>query len=373
MSILVFNAGSSSLKFALFEENVPASIASGYIDWASGDRNHAELRYSSPLAKLTRSEVAVPDDHAATCCAIDALRAAKRALPQPWSPVDVIGHRVVHCGAEFSQSMLINDAVKKAITHWSKLAPLHNPPTMAVICAAEAALPDATEVAVFDTAFAAGMPPRAYLYPVPYEWHKEWGVRRFGFHGISHQYCVQRAAAMLGRDLKQLRIVSCHLGGGCSAVAVQGGLPVATTMGLTPLEGLMMGTRPGSIDAGVIIYLEEYCGMSLDRIHDALNHNSGLLGVSGVSPDIAKIEISAKQGNPRAQLALEMFADRVRAAIGSLTVTMGGVDVLLFTDRVGEKSPGVRAMICERLECLGLLLDPQRNAERQPDCDVATD
>jgi acetate kinase len=198
-------------------------------------------------------------------------------------------------------------------------------------------------------------------------------VRRFGFHGISHQYCAQRAADMLGRKLDDLRIVSCHLGGGCSAIAVQHGVPVATTMGFTPLEGLMMGTRPGSIDAGVIIYLEQCCGLSPEQINDALNHDSGLLGVSGVSPDIAKIEKSASEGNPRARLALEMFADRVRSAIGSLAVTMGGVDVLLFTDRVGESSPAVRAAICDRLDCLGLRLDAGRNAECQPDADLSVE
>ena len=373
MSILVFNAGSSSLKFGLFEETSSETVASGYIDWASGDRNHAAFRFRGPDGEQTCTEAAVPDDHAATWCAIDALRALKRTLPCPWSPVEVIGHRVVHCGADFSKSVPIDGEVKDTIARWSKLAPLHNPPTMEVICAAEAALPEAMQVAVFDTAFAAQMPPRAYLYPVPYQWHKDWGVRRFGFHGISHQYVTQRAADMLGRDIKQLRIVSCHLGGGCSAVAVQGGVPVATTMGFTPLEGLMMGTRPGSIDAGVIIYLEQCCRLSPEQIHDALNHDSGLLGVSGVSPDIAKIEISAKQGNPRAQLALEMFADRVRSAIGSLTVTMGGVDVLLFTDRVGENSATVRAMICERLDCLGLRLDPRHNAECQPDADLSVE
>jgi acetate kinase len=371
MSILVFNAGSSSLKFGLFGDSSQESLASGYIDWANGDREHATLRFSAQNMKETRTEVAVPDDRAATCCAIDALRAARRNQPQPWTPVDVIGHRVVHCGAEFSESVLIDNKVKETITRWSRLAPLHNPPTMAAICAAETALPNVTQVAVFDTAFCARMPPRAYVYPVPYQWLADWGVRRFGFHGISHEYCSHRAADMLGRDLKQLRIVSCHLGGGCSAAAIQYGVPVASTTGFSPLEGLMMGTRPGSIDAGVVIYLEEYCGLSPEQIHDALTYHSGLLGVSGVSPDIAKIEVSAKQGNSRAQLALEIFADRVRSAIGALTVTMGGIDVLLFTDRVGEKSPGVRAMICERLECLGLRLDQDRNRECKPDCDVA--
>lgn len=372
MSILVFNAGSSSLKFGLFDNNSQESLASGYIDWAGGDRDHAELRFSTRSKKETSTEVAVPDDHSATRCAIDALEAARQSEPQPWAPIGVIGHRVVHSGAEVSESVLIDARVKEIISRWSQLAPLHNPPAMAAIRAAETILPNVPQVAVFDTAFCAKLPPRAYLYPVPYEWYTNWGVRRFGFHGISHQYCIQRAADILGRSLEQLRIVSCHLGGGCSAVAVQHGVPVATTMGFTTLDGLMMGTRPGSIDAGAVIYLEESCGLSSQQIHEALTYRSGLLGVSGVSPDIAQIEVAAKQGNTRAQLTLEMFADRVRSAIGALTVTMGGIDVLLFTDRVGENSPTARAMICERLECLGLRLDLRRNAECQPDCDVAT-
>jgi acetate kinase len=371
MSILVFNAGSSSLKFGLFEETSSETVASGYLDWASGDREHATLRLRGPDGVQTCSEAAVPDDRAATWCAIDSLRALKRTLAEPWSPIEATGHRVVHCGADFSESVRIDEHVKEAIARWAKLAPLHNPPAMAAITAAEDALPEATHVAVFDTAFCAGLPPRAYRYPVPLRWYEDWGVRRFGFHGISHKYCAERAAEMLGRKLEDLRIVSCHLGGGCSAIAVQGGVPVATTMGFTPLEGLMMGTRPGSIDAGVIIYLEECCGLTAGEIHDALNHESGLLGVSGVSPDIAEIEKASADGNQSAKLALEMFTDRVRSAIGSLTVTMGGIDVLLFTDRVGENSPGVRAMICQRLDCLGLRLDPRRNLELQPDADLS--
>lgn len=371
MSILVFNAGSSSLKFGLFEETSSETVVSGYIDWASGDRDRATLRLRGPDGKQTYTEVAVPDDRSATWCAINSLRDLKRTLPQPWSPIEVTGHRVVHCGADFSESVRINDEVKNAITRWVKLAPLHNPPAMAAIAAAEDALPDAAHVAVFDTAFCAALSPRAYMYPIPHRWYEDWGVRKFGFHGISHKYCTQRAADMLGRKLEDLRIVSCHLGGGCSAIAVQGGVPLATTMGFTPLEGLMMGTRPGSIDPGVIIFLEEYCGLTVAEIHDALNHESGLLGVSGVSPNIVEIENAAADGNKWAKLALEMFSDRVRSAIGSLTVTMGGIDVLLFTDRVGEDSPGVRAMICERLDCLGLRLDPRRNLELQPDADLS--
>jgi acetate kinase len=371
MSILVFNAGSSSLKFGLFEETSSETVASGYIDWANGNRDRATLRLRGPDGTQTCTEVAVPDDRAATWCAINSLRNLKQTLPRPWSPIEVTGHRVVHCGADFSESVRIDDKVKNAIERWAKLAPLHNPPAMAAIAAAEDALPDAVHVAVFDTAFCAALSQRAYMFPIPHRWYENWGVRKFGFHGISHKYCTQRAADMLGRKLEDLRIVSCHLGGGCSAIAVQGGVPLATTMGFTPLDGLMMGTRPGSIDPGVIIYLEECCGMTAAEIHDTLNYESGLLGVSGVSPNIVEIEKAAANGNNWATLALEMFCDRVRSAIASLTVTMGGIDVLLFTDRVGEGSPNIRAMICQQLDCLGLRLDPRRNLELQPDADLS--
>ncbi len=294
-----------------------------------------------------RCRVDVPDDYAAASCAIERLAEMAFADPERFTAIEVVGHRVVHGGSEFPDSVLIDHGVKEDMARLAELAPLHNPPALAAICAAEAALPDAAQVAVFDTAFYAHLPPKAYIYPVPYEWHVNWGVRRFGFHGISHQYCARRAADMLGRDLAQLRIVSCHLGGGCSATAVRGGVAIATTMGFTPMEGLMMGTRAGSVDPGILIYLLRSHGLTADEIDDALNCRSGLLGVSGVSADLAKVADSAEQGNHRARLAFDMFADRVRSAIGSLAVAMGGVDVLIFTDRVGENSAILRAAACE--------------------------
>jgi acetate kinase len=372
MSILVFNAGSSSLKFGLFGVGGEETLATGHIDWADGNRHAAELLLKAPAAGTVRLTVDVPDDRAATCCAIESL-AALSANGDPIATIDVVGHRVVHGGAEFPDGVLIDARVQAIIARLAELAPLHNPPALAAIRAAEAILPHAAQVAVFDTAFYAHLPPRAYVYPLPYEWYEKWGVRRFGFHGISQKYCTRRAAELLGCDLAQLRIVSCHLGGGASAVAVEGGRAVATTMGFTPLEGLMMGTRSGSIDPGILLHMQRCGGLTVDAIDDVLNHRSGLLGVSGLSPDFAHVEEAARQGNPRAELARQIFADRVRSTIGALAVTMGGVDVLIFTDRVGENSPGLRAAACRGLECLGLQLDPQRNAACQPDCDIAAE
>jgi acetate kinase len=372
MSILVFNAGSSSLKFGLFSDPACALLASGSIDWAGGDRHHALLawRTSEEMAAQSRT-VDVPDDAAAVRTAMEALAEAHPDGAHTLSAIQVVGHRVVHGGAEFPESVLIDDAVKQSIARWSELAPLHNPPALATICAAEAALPQARQVAVFDTAFFAHLPPRAHVYPLPYAWYADWGVRRFGFHGISHRYCAARAAEILRRDPAGLRIVNCHLGGGCSAAAIQGGAAVAMTMGFTPLDGLMMGTRPGSLDPGILIHVQRRHGLNADDLDAALNHGSGLWGVSGLSPDFSELERAAQQGHCRSRLAVEMFADRVRAAVGALAVSMGGVDVLAFTDRVGENSPTLRALACQGLECLGLRLDSARNAANRPDSDIA--
>jgi acetate kinase len=395
MSILVFNSGSSSLKFGLFEAETCRTLASGSIDWADGDRRRAVLTFHAEQGGEFRAAVDVPDDQTAVSCAIRTLAESNPAGAEPYTTIDVVGHRVVHGGGEFPGNVLIDERVKATIAGLAELAPLHNPPALGTICAAEAVLSGAAQVAVFDTAFFAHLPLRAQVYPVPYSWYADRGIRRFGFHGLSHQYCSQRAAEMVGRQgffddrtsdaeaetsrghdrtfpaTKKLRIVSCHLGGGCSAAAIQGGVAIAHTMGFTPMEGLMMGTRSGSVDPGVLIHLQRRYGLTVAELDDALNFRSGLLGVSGVSPDFAKVEEAAAAGNPRARLAVEMFADRVRSAIGSMAVTMGGVDVLIFTDRVGENSAVARAAACDGLECLGLQLDPQRNAACRPDADIA--
>ena len=365
MSILVINAGSTSLKFGLFDAEARESLVSGSIDWADGNRQGARflLRRGS---HEERSMVAVADDSAAAACAV-------RALTAEGDIITAVGHRVVHGGTEFRNSTLIDDKVEATISGLATLAPLHNPPALAAIRAVRGVLPRVPQVAVFDTAFFARLPARTYMYAQPYEWYEKFGVRRSGFHGISNSYCAGRAVELLGRDPSKLRLVTCHLGGGCSATAVRGGEPVTTTMGFTPLDGLMMGTRSGSVDPGMLIYLLRHCGLTVDDLDDALTHRSGLFGVSGVSSDLAQIEAAASQGNQRAQLAFEIFADRVRSAIGALAVTMGGLDALVFTDRIGENSPAMRAAVCDGLECLQVRLDSQRNATCRPDSDIATD
>jgi acetate kinase len=372
MSILVFNAGSTSLKFGLFSDPSCAQLVSGDIDWAGGDRHCARLtiRAAGAMAAQSRT-VDVPEDQAAVHCAIQALAENQTGGRQSLADIRVVGHRVVHGGAEFAASVLIDAAVRQRIAHWSELAPLHNPPALTAIAAAEAALPHARQVAVFDTAFFADLPSRTHVFPLPYAWYSDWGVRRFGFHGLSHQYCAGRAAEILQSGPDGLRIVNCHLGGGCSAAAIRGNVAVASTMGFSPLDGLMMATRPGSVDPGIFSHLARRHGLTADDLDAALNHASGLLGVSGISSDFAAVQRSAEQGNVRARLAVDMFADRVRAAVGALAVGMGGLDVLSFTDRVGENSPILRAMVCQGLECLGLQLDPLLNESNRPDSDIS--
>jgi acetate kinase len=248
------------------------------------------------------------------------------------------------------------------------LAPLHNPPALEALKLAEEALPGVPHVAVFDTAFFSRLPPVACIYPLPYEWYLQWGVRRFGFHGISHSYCADRASQMLGRNP---HLVICHLGNGCSASAVKDGKAIATTMGFTPMEGLMMGTRAGSVDPGLLLYLQRHRGLTVEQLDQALNMDSGLLGVSGVSSDYREVEAAARQGNGRARLALEMFADRVRSTIGALTATLGGIDALIFTAGIGEHSSSLRAAACAGLDCLGVRLDSDRNAACKADADIA--
>jgi acetate kinase len=277
---------------------------------------------------------------------------------------------VVH-GGQFTSSVRITPDIRSRISALADLAPLHNPPSLETLAAAEAELPSVPHVAVFDTAFHATLPPEARTYPVPANWTRDWGIRRYGFHGLSHAYCARRAAEMLGRPADELRLVICHLGHGCSASAVHGGRCVDTTMGFTPLEGLMMGTRSGSIDPSIVLHVQQHHGLTAEEVESALNRESGLLGVSDISADMRQVLASAREGHDQARLALGIYTRRVRQAIGALAVTMAGVDALVFTAGVGEHSGQVRASICTGLECLGLELDPQANAECRPDADVA--
>jgi acetate kinase len=331
VSILTLNAGSSTLKAAVYDDAAETRLAAATID-------------------------RVPDAHAFE----DALRALQAGAPGSIDKVRAVGHRVVHGGAELHESTIVNHHVRTAIERVTELAPLHNRPALAALELASDRFPDIPHVAAFDTAFFADLPERAVVYPVPWEWRAGWGVRRFGFHGLSHAYASERAAAVLGAAASEPRIVVLHLGNGCSGSAVVAGKPVATTMGFTPMEGLMMGTRSGSIDPGILIHMLR-SGVSADALDEQLNHDSGLLGVSGVSGDYREVLDAARSGNPRARLALDLYADRARAAVGALATAMGGLDALVFTAGIGENAPAMRAAIVDGLDFMGIAIDEGKN------------
>jgi acetate kinase len=368
MNILLLNAGSSSLKATLVQSTDGSTFAHGLADWAGSTTRY---HYTGPDAKDRREDVPWRGHAHAVRRFVSDLFHARPAALHDRSALAAVGHRVVH-GGPFTSSVRITPEVRSRIAALADLAPLHNPPSLEALAAAQAELPDLPHIAVFDTAFHATLPPEARTYPVPEHWTREWGIRRFGFHGLSHAYCSRRAAEMLGTSADDARLVICHLGHGCSASAVRGGRCIDTTMGFTPLEGLMMATRSGSIDPGILLYVQQRHGLTAGQVEAALNRESGLLGISGVSPDMRQVLAAARSGHERARLALAVYAHRVRQAIGALAVTMGGIDALVFTAGVGENSADIRESICDGLDCLGLDLDEQLNEARPPDADVSS-
>lgn len=371
MSILVINAGSSSLKFGLFDAEAQQTLATGLIDWRA-DPRQAELVIHPSGGEPIRSHESIADHRKAVLHAVSKLTSLPGAHGQAAHAITLVGHRVVHGGARFREPVRIDASVKAEIAKRTELAPLHNPAALGAIEAAESVLPNVPHVAAFDTSFFTTLEPRAYVYPAPYAWFTDWGIRRFGFHGISHAYCTGRAAELLNRRPSELRLIVCHLGNGCSASAVRAGRAVQTSMGLTPLEGLMMGTRSGSIDPSILFHVQQRRGLSAAQVDKALNHESGLLGISGVSSDYRQVKAAADKGNERAALALVMFADRIRATIGAYAVTLGGVDAVVFTAGIGEHAADLRAAVCEGLQALGLHLDAGRNTACSPDADIAS-
>jgi acetate kinase len=385
MNILVLNAGSSSFKSSLYQLDGERSIIdlavplwTGQIDWSSSQTTVLKIQKLADSVESTSSTVSVIEERSGTTRLADIeyllslLWSGKTQVINGIGEIDIVGHRVVHGGDKYSQPTLINPKVKAEIDRLSIFAPLHNPANLMGINAIESLSAHLPQLAVFDTAFHGNLPEVAYVYPVPYEWLEQ-GIRKYGFHGISHQYCAQRAAQLLGRDLTELRLISCHLGNGCSLAAIKFGQCIDTTMGFTPLDGLMMGTRCGSIDPGIILHLlreGEYTVAELDRV---LNSESGLLGVSGVSNDLREIDKAIELGSTRAKLALDIYIDRLAAKIAALLPNLGGVDALIFTAGVGENHAGIRAAVAAKLAFLGVEIDPTlNNLPIPPDCDLAT-
>ncbi|NUQ62536.1 MAG: acetate kinase [Pirellulales bacterium] len=369
--ILVINAGSSSVKFGVYEFDSLEPLGHGLLDWAGSTRpGRASLTLRPHGRPPLEAELEAPDYRSGVCEAVQRLGKAGM-VGANLSAVRAIGHRLIHGGEKIRAPVIIDRAMKETVRGFAHLAPLHIPAGLEAIEACEATMPDVLQVGLFDTAFFADIPPVAYLYPVPYSWYRDWGIRRFGFHGTSHAYCAGRAAEMLGRDSAGLRLVICHLGHGASATAVRGGVAVTNTMGYTPLEGFMMGTRSGTVDPGILLHVLRERGLSVEELDEALHKQSGLLGISGISSDFRRVEAAADDGHERAQLALGMYAYRVRAMVGALAVTLGGIDALVFTGGIGENSVRLRRDVCDGLECIGVRLDEERNRTAGPDEDIA--
>jgi len=370
MKVLVVNCGSSSLKYQLFNMQDESVLAKGLIERIGID---GVLTHQPADQDKVVIETSIPDHKVAIKLVVDALLDANHGVVKSMDEISSVGHRVVHGAEKFAKSVKIDDKVMKALEECSELAPLHNPANILGIQACEALMPGVPQVAVFDTAFHQTMPKFAYLYALPYEYYEKYGVRRYGFHGTSHKYVAQRAADMLGKDLKDVKIVTCHLGNGASVAAVNNGEVLDTSMGLTPLEGLVMGTRSGDMDPAIVKFIVEKEGISVKEMDNILNKKSGVLGVSGVSSDFRDIEGAANDGNERAQAALDMFAHRVRKYIGGYAAAMGGVDAVVFTAGLGENSISMRAEICKTLEFLGIKIDPAKNDVRGKETVISTD
>ncbi len=364
MRILVLNSGSSSQKTALYElgETLPpdpvAPIWEAHVEW--GERSTANATIT------TAGRASITHEYQAGTRG-DLVR---HLLPMLWSgptrvvaggaDIDVVGHRVVHGGPDYAQSVFVTPEVIADIQRFAAFAPAHNPENLEGIEAVARVMGNVPQVAVFDTAFHAHLPLAAAVYSGPYAWYER-GIRRYGFHGISHQYCAERAAKLLGRDLATLRLVTAHLGNGCSLAAIAGGRSVDTTMGFTPLDGLMMGSRSGALDPGILIYLQRTDGASADQLDSTLNHDAGLRGITGVSSDMREVLAARAMGNQRAALAFDMYVLSLRRYLGAMLAVLGGADALVFAGGVGEHAAEVRGSVCETLRFLGLALDPALN------------
>jgi acetate kinase len=366
MKILVCNSGSSSLKFGLFEADEELLLAEGNIDWTT---RPTRLVLRRPGRPEMREELHLREHSEA----VERIRAELQAGPSAplhdLQDLNAVGHRVVHGGRRFSAAVRITPEVKSAIGELSELAPLHNPASLEGILAIEQVLPSVPQVAVFDTAFHTTLPAAAQTYALPRTWRTEWGIHRYGFHGLSHAYCAGRAGEMLGHN--RSRFVVAHLGNGASVSAVRDGICVDTSMGFTPLEGEVMGTRSGSLDPGVLLYVLRRKGLTVEQLDHALNYESGLLGLSGISSDMRRI-LKEAPNSPDARLALEVYVHRLVQTIGAMAATLGGVDGLVFTAGVGENSAQVRELVCANLGHLGLELDATANAHCKPDADIAS-
>lgn len=358
-NILAINAGSSSLKFQLIEMPQETVVTKGLVERIGLNDGIFSISVNREKVTLTQD---IPDHGVAVQLLLDQL--INQGIIKSFDEIDGVGHRVVHGGESFSDSVLITPEVLKEIENVSELAPLHNPANVTGIKAFQEILPNVPHVAVFDTAFHQTMPESSYLYSLPYEYYEKYGIRKYGFHGTSHKYVTQKAAEMLGKPLEELRLISCHLGNGASIAAVQGGKSIDTSMGFTPLAGLTMGTRSGDVDPALIPYIMEKTGQSAEEVINVFNKKSGMLGITGFSSDLRDIEEAAKEGNDRAELALQVFANHIHKYIGSYAARMNGVDAIIFTAGIGENSSTIRERVLTGLEFMGVYWDKDLNEQR---------
>lgn len=371
MKILVLNSGSSSVKYQFIDAKDRSVLAKGVIDRVGmSDSVVTHERYDGDKVKISAE---VLDHQTAIEYVLAVLLSKNHGVIQDKSEIDAVGHRVVHGGETFSESVLIDDRVMDEIRENIELAPLHNPHNLRGIQAVLKHLPGTPQVAVFDTAFHQKMPPRAFLYGIPYLLYRRYKIRRYGFHGTSHFYVSQKVAELLGKPISELKIITAHLGNGCSMAAVDRGVSVDTTMGFTPLEGLLMGTRSGDLDPSIILHIVGREGLSLAEANTLLNKHSGLLGISGLTSDMREIVSEKKAGNRQADLAFQVFSYRVKKYIGAYAAAMGGLDALVFTGGIGENSPDVRAESCRDLGFLGIEVDEARNNSGEKDKPISSD
>jgi acetate kinase len=368
MKVLVINAGSSSIKYQLFEMPAEKVVAKGVLERIGEEKSKLSHSFNGSEYKV---EQKISDHAEGMKLIIATLTDSKVGVIKDVSEITAVGHRVVHGGEKFTDSIVINEEVIASIEKFADLAPLHNPPNLTGIRAAQKGLPDALQVACFDTAFHTSIPIAGYIYALPYEIYEKYHVRKYGFHGTSHKYVSNRAAEMLGIPIEKLKIISCHLGNGASVCAVKFGKSVDTSMGFTPLSGLAMGTRSGTIDPAVVQFLMEKEKMTVSEVNEYLNTKSGVLGISGISSDFRDVRAAADEGNERAHLAIKIFCYRVKKYIAEYAGVMNGVDVIVFTAGVGENDGYIRKMITTGLEFLGVDIDNEKNKVQGKEMDIS--
>lgn len=359
MKVLVLNCGSSSLKYKLLDMANQEELAQGAVEKIGLEGSF--LKFTKPNGEKIVLEHAMPEHQAAIEFVLDVLASPEHGAVKSLDEIDAVGHRVVHGGEKFSESVLITDEVMDKIVECIDVAPLHNPPNIAGIKAIEELIPGKPQVAVFDTAFHQSMPAEAYMYALPYEMYEKYGVRRYGFHGTSHRYVSQRACEFLGVNFKDQKIITCHIGNGASVTAIKDGKSIDTSMGFTPTEGLMMGTRSGDVDPGALAFIMEKEGLDAKGLSDLVNKKSGVLGISQNTSDMRPIEDGVKHGDARSILTMKMYDYRIKKYVGAYAAAMGGIDIIVFTGGVGENQCPTREEVCKGLEFMGVEFDAEKN------------